>query len=481
MDKLLDNKKKKLFDEAYDAYLGISRYIEDMYNESMMNPFADGPTVTDMICSLDLYLQGCLLKIGIADGSLSEEEIYFITSLPDEFDEVCSRNRGYKRFIKTITLEKFEQEADKYFDFDNTPLFLKVLVEDDDEISVMVRHNLDIIFNAFIAIDDIFSDVENNISEELLNKVDDGKRNYTPLKSEDTNVDINFSKEVDNPINNNSDEDIKDDSESLDEALKELDELVGLDSVKEEVLACMNLLRINKMREEKGLPKLQTSNHMVFTGHPGTGKTTIARIMAKIYKSLGVVSKGQLVETDRSGMVAGYVGQTALKTAQVIKKAKGGVLFIDEAYSLSSDDGSNDYGKEAIDTLVKGMEDYRDDLVVIVAGYVDEMKKFISMNPGLRSRFNKYINFENYSPNEMLEIFVRLCEKMKFSLTDDAKDEALLYFEKNQHDNTFGNARGVRNFFDSVVTNQATRILNLSNPTEEEFMTIDKMDLIMGE
>lgn len=478
MDKFLDNKKKKLFDEAYDAYLGISKYIEDVYNESMMNLFADGPTVTDMVCSLDLYLQGCLLKIGIADGSLSEEELYFITSLPDEFDEVCSRNRGYKRFIKTITPEKFKNEADKYFDFNNTPLFLKVLVEDDDEISIMVRHNLDVIFNAFIAIDDIFSDVENKISEELLNKVDNGKRYYIPPKSEDI-IDVSNSVGSVDRFNNISNESVKDDSKSLDEALKELDELVGLDSVKKEVLACMNLLKINKMRDEKGLPKLQTSNHMVFTGHPGTGKTTIARIMAKIYKSLGVVSKGQLVETDRSGMVAGYVGQTALKTAQVIKKAKGGVLFIDEAYSLSSDDGSNDYGKEAIDTLVKGMEDYRDDLVVIVAGYVDEMKKFISMNPGLRSRFNKYINFDNYSPVEMLEIFIRLCRKMKFSLTDDAKNEALLYFEKNQHDNTFGNARGVRNFFDSVVTNQATRILSLPNPTEEEFMTIDKTDLLM--
>lgn len=478
MDVLLDNKKKKLFDEAYQAYLNITKQIEDMYSEGMVDPFAEGPSVTDMVCSLDQYLQGCLLKIAVTNDSISPEETYFISALPDEFDEVCSRNRGYKRFIKTVTPENFALNGGKYFDFEKTPFFLKTLCEDFIEAPMMVRSNLQIIFNAFIAIDGAFSESEADVALELLDKIDDGSRSYI---SEDNHLNeqkIPQSKEFPSEVKMFDTESMTTDGESLESALQELEELIGLDGVKQEVLSCINLLRINKMRKEKGLPELQTSNHMVFTGHPGTGKTTVARIMAKIYKSLGVVTKGQLVETDRSGLVAGYMGQTALKTAQVIKKAKGGVLFIDEAYALSSEEGSNDYGKEAIDTLVKGMEDYRDDLVVIVAGYVDEMRRFIAMNPGLRSRFNKYIHFSNYSAEEMLAIFRRLCDKNQFILTAEAEKASLAYLTQNQEDSTFGNARGVRNFFDKVVTNQATRILSLSDISDTDFRTIKQEDIV---
>ncbi len=483
MQTLLDNKKKKLFDEAYQAYLKITKQIEDVYSEGIADPFADSPSVTDMICSLDQYLQGCLLKIGASDGVLSEEELYFLTSLPDEFDEVCSRNRGYRRFIRQMTAERFQTDGSQFYDFEKTPMFLEVLSQDFDDAPQMVRSNMEIIFQAFIAVDGAFSESEANTALEILNKIDRGEKKMVPEREETSESseikkkdgEEKQKKELSKKLSAQSG--IYTEGDEMESALKELEALVGLSEVKSEVMSCINLLRINNMRREKGLPLLQTSNHMVFTGHPGTGKTTVARIMAKIFKSLGVVSKGQLVETDRAGLVAGYMGQTALKTAQVIKKAKGGVLFIDEAYSLSSEDGSNDYGREAIDTLVKGMEDYRDDLVVIVAGYVDEMKKFISMNPGLRSRFNKYINFSDYSSEEMLEIFKRQCTKTEFILSSEAEEAAHRYFEKNQTDPTFGNARGVRNFFDRVVMNQATRILTLPNPSEIEFKTIKKEDI----
>lgn len=465
---LLDNKKKKLFDEAYNAYLGITKVIEGLFNEAMSDPFAeDRPSVTDVVCDLDMYLQGLLLKIAVADGSLPEEEIEFIMSLPDELDEVCSRHRGYRRFLKSLSVESYHQNAGNFFADDTNPAFLQMVREEDESAADSIVGFIETILNAFAAIDDSTADCENAIITKTLSALGAKKKANSSGNSVSPAPSRSQTAPASSSLNNSE----------LDDILQELDSLVGLSSVKQEVLSSINLLKINNMRKEKGLPELQTSCHMVFTGQPGTGKTTVARIMAKIYKSLGVVSKGHLVETDRSGMVAGYVGQTALKTAQVIKKAKGGVLFVDEAYSLTSEDGSNDYGKEAIDTLVKGMEDYRDDLVVIVAGYTDEMTKFINMNSGLRSRFNKYISFENYSADEMLDIFKGLCEKAQFIVSPQAAEKAHQYFMRQQGNVQFGNARGVRNYFDRIVTAQATRILSLGNPSEEEFRTIIPADL----
>jgi SpoVK/Ycf46/Vps4 family AAA+-type ATPase len=264
--------------------------------------------------------------------------------------------------------------------------------------------------------------------------------------------------------------------DSLEATLKELEELVGLSDIKNEVKSLINFAKVNEIRKAKGLPTVSLSLHSVFFGPPGTGKTTIARLISKSFKSLGILKKGHLVETDRSQLVAGYVGQTAIKTKEVLDKALDGVLFIDEAYSLSSDD---DFGKEAIDTILKYMEDNRDRLIVIVAGYENEMAEFINTNPGLKSRFNKYFNFPNYSGSELLEILIRIIQKNKFIISEEAKGK-LTYiindaiFAQGQQ---FGNARFARNLYEQIIQNQFLRVSQLENIEEEHLSEITLADL----
>ena len=252
-----------------------------------------------------------------------------------------------------------------------------------------------------------------------------------------------------------------------------LDELIGLDSVKQEVETLSNFIRIQQARAANGLKTSPVSYHCVFTGSPGTGKTTVARILAQIYQNLGVVSKGHLVETDRAGLVAEFIGQTAIKTDKVIESALDGVLFIDEAYALNTG-GENDYGKEAVATLLKRMEDYRDRLIVILAGYTDQMKDFITSNPGLQSRFNRYIDFPDYSPEELLQIFELNMNKYDYRFADGAKQYLQRFFENEvaRKDANFGNGRMVRNVFEKSIARQANRL------AREVYLTIDKLSQI---
>lgn len=257
----------------------------------------------------------------------------------------------------------------------------------------------------------------------------------------------------------------------------ELSSYIGLSAIKTEVENLINMATVYGMRREHGLPTADMSLHMVFSGNPGTGKTMIARFMARVYHSLGILSKGQLVEVDRSGLVAGYVGQTAIKTSKVLERAKGGVLFIDEAYTLTSKEG-NDFGYEAVDTILKAMEDNREDLVVIVAGYIDRMEGFIDSNPGLQSRFNKYLHFEDYSGEEMTDIFLMQCEKNCYTPDEDAVAAIREYLRMaSEEAGEFGNARGVRNVFEKVLSAQANRLAAMKEITREELMRITKEDV----
>ena len=271
---------------------------------------------------------------------------------------------------------------------------------------------------------------------------------------------------------------LKPDTPNLDELLAELDELVGLEKIKANVKSLINLMKVRKLREENGLAVPPVSLHMVFMGNPGTGKTTVARLLAGLYCAIGVLSKGHLVEVDRSGLVAGYVGQTAQKTQAVIQKAMGGVLFIDEAYALTSKEG-NDFGQEAVETLLKAMEDHRDDLVVIVAGYDDLMDDFIHSNPGLESRFNRYFVFEDYNGEELHAIFESLCRRSMYAPDEEATAFAKQYFANMYEfrDENFGNGRDVRNFFENAIAAHSDRVSQMEAPTRDDLMTLLKEDL----
>jgi Cdc6-like AAA superfamily ATPase len=262
----------------------------------------------------------------------------------------------------------------------------------------------------------------------------------------------------------------------LEDLLAELDGLIGLEGVKGEVKLVANLIQVQNLRKKRGLPTVEGSRHLVFTGNPGTGKTTVARLLAEIYRTLGVVDKGQLVETDRSGLVAGFVGQTATLVQKVFAEGLGGVLLIDEAYALARG-GENDFGREAIDTLVKLIEDHRDEIVVVAAGYPEEMATFIDSNPGLASRFPKTIAFPDYSTDELVEIFDGMCKKATYALTPDGTDRLRAFFEAQPRDKGFGNGRLARNLFEAAVARQASRIVAVKDPSNDDLCALTADDI----
>lgn len=265
---------------------------------------------------------------------------------------------------------------------------------------------------------------------------------------------------------------------TVEELLAELDALTGLERVKREVHRQVAVLRVEKLRAEAGLKSPTITRHLVFVGNPGTGKTTVARLVSGIYKALGLLSKGQLIEVDRSELVAGYLGQTAVKTAEVVASAAGGVLFIDEAYSLTAGAGGADqYGREAVDTLVKEMEDRRDDLVVIVAGYPEPMADFIAANPGLASRFRTTIEFDDYTDGELIDILVGLARGADYELVPAAVDAFMAMLQHTPRGPSFGNGRFARNVLEAAIGRHAWRLRDVTEPTTDQLRQIEAADL----
>ena len=268
-------------------------------------------------------------------------------------------------------------------------------------------------------------------------------------------------------------------AKSFEELSDELNSLIGLENVKKEIEDLVIFNKVQKNREKIGLKKINRTMHMAFLGNPGTGKTTVARIVGNMYRSLGILSKGHFIEASRTDLIAEYQGQTASKVKRLIQKAKGGVLFIDEAYSITENDKSDSYGRECLTELTKALEDYRDDLVVIVAGYDELMKKFFESNPGLKSRFNYSITFEDYTVDQMFDIFLSYCKNEDYILQESAAERLKKYLDKQSEDseNKNSNGRFVRNVFDKIIMNQAKRLSNLSLPTKENYITILEEDI----
>lgn len=530
--------KAKLFQIGKDNYKTLAKYCDQLMEEGYWEKpeFVLKRPIEEM---LDLYLQAILVQSAVFCGCLNKEERQFIAEIPEhnmigmiptdaEDKEITYQAQKVLKappiLLQLCSLRDIEKSScigGMFFDAILNILLVMFYINDSKsvkltsfilgyyrQVSAFLKGNTKlnyIVDERYVFRKISCEELEYSSALQLTSNGDfeKYKDNYTLKRNKakinirnikDTNILIAENEELQEcrqesdtgSISTNTDVPEIGESaaesekqEKLDQYLEELYSLIGLESVKTEIKSLINLIKVRKLREEYNMPVLDMSYHMVYTGNPGTGKTTVARLVAKIYRELGILSEGNMVETDRSGLVAGYVGQTALKVKEVVERALGGVLFIDEAYSLSGSPGTNDFGAEAIDTLVKMMEDYRDNLVVIVAGYREEMQQFLKANTGLISRFNKFIDFADYTNEELIQILNSMAGKAGLTIEEETliavKSKLITMEDKKRMQ--FGNARGIRNVFEKIVVNQANRLVTYDKPTKEQLSGISPEDI----